>query len=312
MILWRRDFTCNKKLTSENRMAIAKAIATSNTLFYAKLANYIINFVVLAITYMAFGFNILALAIAFVATDIMLTVIDNLVFVYLPRAKTMSASLKSSQKRVAKVIAKRDKLQNTIQDFKDKTCANCTSRYWREGCTDCYEKEYSDLQLMNRFIDQEQKWIDSQLETIKENEIKEDVRQSKDFSSKTEYFINVRNKIAYFIKTYDVTFLNNVLSSIDELNKTLDKKPIGCTLIPGTMYAYLDELQNILSKWVDLDSAQKNMYEKDINRISEAISKFINSLNERIVRLETEDIEVGISVLLNELELNLEEEKKNV
>ena len=122
----------------------------------------------------------------------------------------------------------------------------------------------------------------------------------------------MRNKIAYFIKTYDVTFLNNVLSSIDELNKTLDKKPIGCTLIPGTMYAYLDELQNILSKWVDLDSAQKNMYEKDINRISEAISKFINSLNERIVRLETEDIEVGISVLLNELELNLEEENKNV
>ena len=78
------------------------------------------------------------------------------------------------------------------------------------------------------------------------------------------------------------------------------------------MYAYLDELQNILNKWVDLDDAQKKIYEEDIIKISTAIGNFITSLNNRIVRLETEDIEVGISVLLSELEENLEEENKNV
>ena len=165
---------------------------------------------------------------------------------------------------------------------------------------------------MDTFINEEQRWIDSQLEKIKEEEIQEDTRQSKDFSDKTEYFTATRDKIEYFAKTHKVKFLNDVIGSLNILNDTLAQKPIGYTLIPGTMYAYLDELQNILNKWVDLDDAQKKIYEDDIIKISTAIGNFITSLNNRIVRLETEDIEVGISVLLSELEENLEEENKNV
>ena len=76
---------------------------------------------------------------------------------------------------------------------------------------------------------------------------------------------------------------------------------MGYSLISSNLYLYLDELQNILNKWGELSEEQKQKYESDVKKISVALSKNIDELNSRISKLETEDLEVSISVLLKEL-----------
>ena len=101
-----------------------------------------------------------------------------------------------------------------------------------------------------------------------------------------------------------MSFLSPILKSMNTLIATLDKKPMGYGLIPNTLYIYLDELQNILERLIGLEDEKRERYIKDIEKISTALSENIETLIDRITKLETEDIEVSITVLLNELTRN--------
>lgn len=313
MILWNRGREYNRKLTSKDRAKIANDIATSGTQQFVCWLNILVNITVLGVVILIFDFNLAAFAIAFVMTDMVLTVLDHLIFIVIPRWRTEHSSLSASQRRIKVVQEKHDALKARIDDFKNRECSRCDRNYGSCYCTSCYKTEYYDLHTMSQFLFEEKDWVASKLAVIKEEEIKTDERHSKDYSNKTEYFSSIVDKLNYFKNNYEITALTQVLQAINELNNTLEKKPMGYSLIPGTLYAYLDELQNILNKWIELDEKQKSAYEQDIVKIANALGKNINRLNERINRLETEDIEVGIAVLLSELtEEEKKEENKNV
>ena len=287
MILWNRNRTCElKRLDSYGREITARCVATHDTLKLARWLNIVFNVLALGITIAIFGFNLAAFAISFVLTDFILTILDNLIFIIIPRWRTMSSSIEASQKRIEAIKEKHDALYD--YGF-------------------CSKQGKDDATIMARFINEEQAWVDAHIEKIKEEKIKSDDKTSKDYSDKEEYFKVLFEKLTYFAKTYDIACLLPMIEQIKCLRDTLAKKPIGYTLIPGTLYAYLDELQNIVQKWIDLDNVQKEKYTKDISKISSALSENIKNLHERINRLETEDIEVGIAVLLKEL---TEESKK--
>jgi hypothetical protein len=296
MILWNRDRPYHTKLTSAERRAIAKAIATPETIKFANRLNIVINTIALSAALIAFEyakFNLVVFAALFILTDACLLLTDHLVFIVIPHWKTMHCSLKSAQKRLDRVVQKRDDVTDAI------------SQYEQEHRYAYRDKDYQILldrkAVMNRFIHDEEKWIDSELEKIKEQEIKTEKRQSKDYTDKKEYLDDIREKLDYYVHKQSVVILLPVLESVDLLLDTVSKKPIGYGLISSTLYIYLDELSSIVDKLIALDKGQQEEYVKDVTDIAIALSDNINTLIERIKNLETEDIEVGIAVLLREL-----------
>lgn len=300
MILWSRDLEYKKKLTVDDRKMIAKRVAPSKTLDRCKTINALINSIVCIAVLYFFNCSLIALAIAFVLTDAVLVSFDQLIFVAIPYRKTMRLKLPKAQARLEEVKAKRDELNKEIDEFAKNKCGSwrCDGSY----CSDCRCTDMKrERDLLDLFIETEQRYVEKEFEKIKEVEIKEDKKQSKDYSDKKEYFLALREKLEYFVNKQNMTFLNPVLDSVILLIETLEKKPIGYSIVSNILYVYLDELQSILTKLVDLEEAQKNVYIKDIAKISAALSQNINNLIDRIVSLETEDIEVGIAVLLKEL-----------
>lgn len=301
MILWNRDRTYKTNFTIKDREAIAYEIASPDTIRLIKWLNIAINVCVLSATIFVFKFNLVAFAIAFVLLDMLLCVVDHFTFIVIPHWATMHVSLKSAQKRVEKLKAKQNSLKTEIAEFKTLHCNNC---YRSCSHRSCYRKSQSlkgKKKVIDRFIKDEELWINYELDKIKEQEIQADKKQSKDYSDKKEYLIAIGEKLEYCHEKHNMDFLISVTKSITTLIDTLNKKPMGYTLVSSALYIYLDELQNILNKWVELNDQQKKTYAKDIGKISEALSQEINRLIDRITKLETEDIEVGIAVLLKEL-----------
>ena len=82
-------------------------------------------------------------------------------------------------------------------------------------------------------------------------------------------------------------------------------------MISDMLYIYMDELLKIVAQLKDLDSDQVEKYMPDVQKISKYLSQHVNEIEDRIIKLETDDIEVGIAVLLKELSPDNKGEKKN-
>lgn len=302
MILWNRDRTFDKKMSVKEREAIAKEIASPDTIKLARVFNTIMNVILLAIALLIFKFNLIGLALSFVVSDALLCTLNHVVFVVYPRFLTMNSSLDKSQKRLEKAKKQLESLDAEILAYQKEHCRYDHDCYWcsktkREQC----EKFSQTREVLFNFIKAEEEHVNSILKKIEEDNIKEDKRQSKDYTDKKEYFVSIGNKFEYYREKHNMVFLIPIIESIEKLENILERKPIGWTMISSTLYAYLDELQNILNKWIDLNETQKAEYQQDIIKISNALSGNIERLIERIEALDTEDIEIGISVLLKEL-----------
>ena len=119
----------------------------------------------------------------------------------------------------------------------------------------------------------------------------------------------VKRELKYFIDKQKVEYLKPVYKSIKKLIDILNEKEVGFTIISSSFYIYLDELQGILEKFFSLNDKQKSEYTKKIEKLSILIEDHINSLIKRIEKLDVEDLEVNIDVLLQELERKAEEDK---
>ena len=118
-----------------------------------------------------------------------------------------------------------------------------------------------------------------------------------------------KNNIKFNAKYYASEDQLFVINFLEIPNNVLEEKEVGFTIISSSFYIYLDELQGILEKFFSLNGEQKSEYIEKIEKLSKLIEEHINSVIKRIEKLEVEDLEVNIDVLLQELERKAEEEK---
>lgn len=304
MILWNRNREVTKRLTSDDHRDIAEEICTKDLVTAMEIIDIAINVLTpLALLWVlklnSISFNLLTFAIAFCVFDIVMCIVDHLVIVVIPRNKTLSISFTKAQERLDKMKEKKNQLDENYKKFrKDHKCDNC----WH-NCSSCYEyqKLKNQINILKTFIDEEEIYINSELDKIKEEEIRTDKRKSEDYENKRDFLKRTKEKLEYFVKTYKVHEVDIVITSIAKLDEVLEKKPMGQGLIDGTLYLYLDELQKILSEYVSLNDKQRNAYLADIKKLSMAFGQNLDRLTERIEKLETESMEVSIAVLMNEL-----------
>lgn len=247
----------------------------------------ILNIIAAIATYFIFGFNIIAFAIAFVITDIVLVNIGWFGFHLFPYIETKRLGVVGAQKRINKLKKQREIL------FKKE-----------ENCMDFNERRalINKIENIEEYISIEQKFIDKENTKSTKQKIKKDNKINKDFDDKIEYFEDYKTKLKFYIEEKGITELKPVRISVIKLTKTLQGRPIGVSMIPETIYIYLDELQTIAEKLTGLSENYTEKYSENIKRVSLLLQENITELIEKIDRCETNDIEIGLNVLLQELE----------
>ena len=246
----------------------------------------ILNIIAAIATYFIFGFNIIAFAIAFVITDIVLVNIGWFGFHLFPYIETKRLGVVGAQKRINKLKKQREIL------FKKE-----------ENCMDFNERRalINKIENIEEYISIEQKFIDKENTKSTKQKIKKDNKINKDFDDKIEYFEDYKTKLKFYIEEKGITELKPVRISVIKLTKTLQGRPIGVSMIPETIYIYLDELQTIAEKLTGLSENYTEKYSENIKRVSLLLQENITELIEKIDRCETNDIEIGLNVLLQEL-----------
>jgi hypothetical protein len=267
-----------------------------------KIANWIMNIIIpINVCYFT-NCNLIAVAASFVATDIVLCAISDYMLIHKPHKEISERLLSYTKQELEATKEKRAQLDNRMNEYKSK---NCTIKCDRD-CDHCAASEMrEELEALNTYIGFEHDWIEMKLAPMKEAEMAEVVameqKPSKEHAEKIEYFTSFAEKIDYFVANHGFEFLKPIEDSIDRLISILKTKPEGYPLIPRTLYLYIDELQRVLGKLAGLQEAQMAGYMEDLLKVSDALSKNVNSAITRIEQIDAADIEVSLSVLINEL-----------
>ena len=90
-------------------------------------------------------------------------------------------------------------------------------------------------------------------------------------------------------------------NSLVLLCEVLDEKPVGYALIRESLYIHLDELQSILLKLSSTDEQTYSVYKDSLIQVIKLLQNNIDDLITRIKKYETDDIEISLNVLLNDL-----------
>lgn len=245
--------------------------------------NYILNLIV-ALSLLYFTKNIVVMLIGFVIFDFIMTTFNHYYFFVRWPKKLNSMSLEERKKYIDDVIKK---YGDELEDLKyhDNYRVKTSIRYY---CT---------------WLESEKKKIESEEASIREALVKTDTTTSKDYSDKMEYFNNVILKLDYYYKVYKLKSLKSIKNSVSGLVETLTKKPVGFTLINYSVYIYLDEIQAVLLQLESLDKEIRISYFDRISEVSDLLSKSLEDLNMKILKMETKPIDLTLDVLYKELSM---------
>lgn len=302
MNLFNHNLTYVTDPSWEEREHISRIVLGPQTTKLLKIANWIVNIIIpINVCYFT-NCNLIAVAVSFVLTDILLCAIGDHMLIHKPHKEISENLLSYTRQDLEATKKKRDDLRYRMEEYKSK---NCTIKCDRD-CDHCAASDMRDeLEALNTYIDFERDWIEMKLAPMKEAEMAEIValeqKPVKEQLEKLEYFDSFAEKIDYFVANHNFTFLKPVENSIDRLITLLKTKPEGYTLIPRTLYLYIDELQRVLGKLTGLQETQMAEYMEDLIKVSEALSKNVNDAIRKIEQIDAADIEVSLSVLINEL-----------
>ena len=256
--------------------------------------------------YFIFGLNPIAFATGFIVTDIFTILSDFFTLRIYPTKILPNLSQKQSEKRMRNIEGLKEKLfeknEYLIRNYCDK-CYEYSADKSQRTCTRCTQKRniVEQISLLDKAIKSEKKKIKETEKTEKKVLLQKDEKKSSDYENKVLYFETTVEKIDFLKNEYNLTFLTELKTSIENLIDIIKKKDNAILMVNRTTYLYLDELQKILNKVVELDGEKKESYISDIEKISKALAKNINNTISQIEKSDIEDIDVGISVLMQEL-----------
>ena len=281
-----KDCTYITKPTVEERQQISQIVLDEKKRKILNIISYATNIIIPLIVCGITKCNLIAIAISFILVDFILLKIDEQITIIKPHKKLLGCSIFETQQTFSEIKKQRDEMMHNWLHTPSSNTSGNIGKY---------------LRSLDTFIKFENEWMEQKFNLIKEAEMKEDKRKSDEYENKREYFVVFKTKISYFINQYEMPFLQQVNESIDNLMQKLDTHSDGYNLVSTTMYIYMDELQNILNKMSGLDETRIKTYYFELERVAVALSQNIEHLISRIESAETEDIEIGISVLLKEL-----------
>lgn len=294
-MLFDANLMYSKGPSCEDREKIANVVLEERTRKILKTSNIMANILIPAIACLCSNCNLLIVFIAFLATDILMNLIDHYLIVMRPHYVLREGLLSEAKKLLQSKIERRDLLETQINQYSyDKRKKEWT---FSEYCA--WQDEKEDLDL---FIEYEQDWVNNKLIPYKEEELRTMQKPVKDYTDKQQFFATFAGQIHQYITLYGLNCLKPVAQSLKSLMTILETKQNGYELIPQTLYVYINELQKTLVKISSVTNEQREEHTQDLVKVSNILSKNINRIVEKIKNTDAAEIDVSLSVLIQELE----------
>lgn len=241
-------------------------------------------------------------ALSFVLVDFLLTLLDSFVVVFLPILSDKLFNKMSLSKR-KKYITKLEKQLQEQEKARDNYCKNCSGAGYNSNCRYSCEVQ-SGLEVIKELrnkIQEQTKQVQSMEKQLEEEEKNASNKILDVHKEKLEYFKQTKQTLKTFSNKYTIESLVEVVGGLGRLIKALQKKPIGFDLISSKVYIYLNELLTIVTKIETLDEDKKDYYITQLEKLSNSLVTYINSWVERVDKFETQDLDISIDVLIQEL-----------
>ena len=313
MVLWNKSIEYKRSLSLEGLDTLSKKIVDPVSYKRINAFNLFINIILPLVLFFVLKKNLFFLGISFVIFDFICIFIDNLFLNRLPYSQYINDTLEKKQKRLENLNRSIFNLSNKRINYFKKHCSSCRYASYPiedKECIGCgKDKPFIDkIYYLIKYRDDLNNEVNEELEKIKKESIEKDTRKSADYSDRIDFLQSALERISYFDEKYKIVSLKEITKSLKDLDCTLKKRPYGLQILRGTTITYVDELLNILEKWEQLDDNLREGYISDIEKISKHLGENINALTNRINKMDVQDIDVSIKVLLDELETTKNQE----
>lgn len=209
-----------------------------------------------------------------------------LYFYLYPRYLSKTRDIKKIEDRIKKLRQKEkywdDK--DSYDSFFDSSTIYSIRRYY----SICQNSEKDYLNEIKKELAKEQEVLKTQnIETTRDTRI-----------AKLETY---KKLVETYISEHNISDIECIDASIEKLLDTVNHKPAGVKLISNNLFVYFNELKYILDKFITLNQENKEKYQENIIEIAKSLTSNIEEICDNIEKFETDDIEVSMKILLQEL-----------
>lgn len=298
-MLFNTSLTYLQSISHKDRKDIAMVVLDEKTRKVLKITNVVANIAIPAAVCISSNCNLLFVFGAFVATDVVMNIIDHYLTVIKPHQVLRDGLVSDAKKQFQIFQDKKDALDKKIND-RDKSI-----RLKNTVSLDEYLSWQDERDALDTFLKYESEWFEKKLIPYKDEEIKNLQTPAKDYADKRMFFAAFAGQIEQYITLYNINCLNPVAAATKSLMEILDAKPDGYEIVPQMLYVYINEFQKTLVKVSSLTNSQMKEHTEELVKVSNALSKHMNQLVEKINNADFEEIDLSLSVLIQELEKEL-------
>lgn len=321
MIVWNRQ-NKHRFWSPDDRKTILLNAGCNTLVKLLNAISILLNIAVPVLLWYFFGFNLIAFGIVFVVMDIVLNLFEQIFFITIPCLKSKTKSIRVVEKRIAKLIKRRDDIQRKIETFKDENCENCSRNYvWDHyECTRCsaMDEMITKKDKLKDFIEREERYL-RQLKNKKQEKstpekvdktVKEKVRNNtketvvatgntqKQNSDVLEEIVSALNM---YINDYRYDFLIGLRKSLNSVSSVLNSKPNGIIMIPIDYWKKLDILMKALPAVVKMEGDEKTEYLDVIKNVSKEMGDNMQLYISDINKMSNAEGNMNIEELMKRL-----------
>ena len=293
----------HKFLSVEDREYFIEQHTTHREEKIIRITNICLNAICALFVWCIWKFNITMWAISFILFDIALIFLEQLLFITVPYIFSKNSPLPFATWRLHFLKKKANRMLRTEERLRKRKCKDCRYIHKEENCIRCdsiANVRNKRLNLLER-VEKESMALEKTLEQKICESTTVNRKTSSDYDDKITYLSDIERKLKYYCSNSGGEYLMPIIKVLEDLMLILNEKPSCISLIPSSTYVYLDEVIAIHNRVIQLDAQRAKQYNSDMNIVVSKLSNNINNLVQRIERMETEDINVSIAVLLQEL-----------
>jgi hypothetical protein len=291
MIFWNRKDVYFLMSAEEREEYIYNSVSLKMFRFLNFLS-FLLNVFIVLVLYYFVGFNLIALGIGFIISDILLNVFDQILFITIPYLTTCTKSTTKLNRRLHKIEKHKGKTEHQITILRTKECKKCNFAYEANNCYRCKHIEHlqAKIKRLNEIIEIEKQYI-SELQN--KTEVKILTKEKKNSigieqnTEKENYFTYITERFSELIGKENLNFLIGLKKNTKSLSQILNNKPELETEIPLTIYSKLDDMLTISYNYIKLKPEEQKEQLEDIKKFTDLLIKETLSIILKINHVKT-------------------------
>ena len=133
MIFWDRSETYYL-MSANDRAGYLYNIVSRKAFRFLNFLSFILNLVAVLVLYYFVGFNLIALGMGFIIFDIVLNILDQVIFVTIPYLVSRGKSIKRLNRRLKRIEKAKQRTEHKIAVLRARYCKHCDYTYDRDIC----------------------------------------------------------------------------------------------------------------------------------------------------------------------------------